>query len=132
MVVAGANRAGGAQQVRVVAKFFDLVTGGVAGLGGTYIGSSGDRIPIANVRFGFAFHKNPQDANAPRYPTTGFVYDLSDPLVQESVRAIGASFVQWDVLFDTAFRTTPQDGPPALNPETPRPELRFLRLPFRF
>ena len=45
---------------------------------------------------------------------------------------VGASFVQWDVLFDTAFKATAQDGPPDLNPETPRPELQFLRLPFRF
>jgi hypothetical protein len=121
-----------AVEVRVVAKFFDVVTNGVAGLGGTYIGSSGARIPVSNVRFGFAFHTNPQDATAPRYPASGFAYDLSNPLVQEEIRALGASFVQWDVLFDTAFKATAQDGPPDLNPETPRPELQFLRLPFRF
>ncbi len=121
-----------ATQVRVIAKFFDIVTDGAAGLGGTYVGASGSRIPVSNIRFGFAFHTDPQNANAPRYPADGFAYDLTDPVVQENIRAIGASFVQWDILFDTAFQTSPQDGPPALNPETPRPELRFLRMPFRF
>ena len=123
-----------ATQVRVVAKFFELITDGEEGLGGSYVGSSGARIPVANLRFGFAFHKNPQDGNAPRYPATPgtFAYDLSDPAVKESIRQIGASFVQWDILFDTAFKAVPQDGPPRLNPESPRPELRFLRLPFRF
>jgi len=123
-----------AVQARVVAKFFEIVTDGQEGLGGSYIGNSGARIPVANVRFGFAFHQNPQDGNAARYPATPgtFAYDMSDPVVQEAVRALGANFVQWDILFDTAFKTVPQDGPPSLNPETPRPELRFLRMPFRF
>ncbi|MGK0201489.1 MAG: hypothetical protein ACI9S9_000547 [Planctomycetota bacterium] len=123
-----------AVQARVVAKFFDVVTDGQQGLGGSYIGNSGARIPIANVRFGFAFHQNPQDGNAQRYPELEgtFAYDLTDPAVQEAVRALGANFMQWDILFDTAFKTVSQDGPPRLNPETPRPELQFLRLPFRF
>ena len=123
-----------AVDVRVVAKFFDVVTDGLPGLGGSYIGTAGARIPVANIRFGFAFHQNPQDANADRYPAAPntFAYDLTDPAVQEQIRALGATFVQWDILFDTGFKTVPQDEPPALNPETPRPELRFLRLPFRF
>jgi hypothetical protein len=123
-----------AVDVRVVAKFFDVVTDGQPGLGGSYIGNAGARIPVANIRFGFAFHQNPQDLNADRFPAAPntFAYDLTDPAVQEQIRALGASFVQWDILFDTGFKTVPQDEPPALNPETPRPELRFLRLPFRF
>ncbi|MGK0154393.1 MAG: hypothetical protein ACI9SE_001345 [Neolewinella sp.] len=123
-----------AVEARVIAKFFELVTNGQEGLGSSYIGNSGGRIPVANVRFGFAFHTNPQDGNAARYPAAPgtFAYDMTDPAVQEAVRALGASFVQWDILFDTAFKTVSQDGPPSLNPETPRPELRFLRLPFRF
>jgi hypothetical protein len=123
-----------AVQARVVAKFFDLVTDGQEGLGGSYIGNAGARIPIANVKFGFAFHQDPQNSSAARYPAAPgtFAYDLTDPAVQEAVRALGASFVQWDILFDTAFKTVSQDVPPSLNPETPRPELRFLRLPFRF
>ena len=122
-----------ATQVRVIAKFFDITTNGAPGLGSTYVGASGSRIPVSNIRFGFAFHTNPQDSNAPRYPADGsYAYDLTDPVVQENIRSIGASFVQWDILFDTAFQTSPQDGPPDLNPETPRPEVRFLRMPFRF
>ena len=49
-----------------------------------------------------------------------------------AVRQLGASFVQWDLIFDTAFRSVASDSPPGLNPETPLPELHFLRLPFRF
>ena len=123
-----------AVEARVVAKFFEVITDGQDGLGGSYIGNSGARIPVANVRFGFAFHQDPQDGNAARYPATPgtFAYDMTDPVVQEAVRALGANFVQWDILFDTAFKTVTQDGPPNLNPESPRPELQFLRLPFRF
>jgi hypothetical protein len=39
--------------------------------------------------------------------------------------------VQWDVLFDLTFDN---DGstPPSLNPNSPRPELHWLRVPFTF
>ncbi|MCB9877400.1 MAG: hypothetical protein H6835_07340 [Planctomycetes bacterium] len=123
-----------ATRVRVLAKFFDLVTNELPGLGSTYSGSGGQRVPVANVRIGFAFHTDPQNAAAPRLPAEDgtFLYDLYDPATQEAVRALGAQFVQWDITFDTAFRRSPADVPPALNPETPRPELHFLRLPFRF
>lgn len=123
-----------AVSANVVAKFFDVVTDGDAGLGATYAGSSG-RVPLANVRIGFAFHKNPQGPAANnRYPENEgeFAYDLSDPTVQEEIRALGARFVQWDILFDIAFKAQSGDQPPAINPETPRPELQYLRLPFRF
>jgi hypothetical protein len=59
-------------------------------------------------------------------------YNLSDPSVQESIRALGAAFVQYDILFDLRYKAVPSDNPPALSPETQRPELHFLRLPFRF
>ena len=123
-----------ATEVRVIAKFFDVITDGQPGLGGTYAGSQSNRVPVANIRFGFAFHQNPQDPAAQRYPAQEgtFAYDLSDPAVQEQVRQLGANFVQWDLLFDTRFRSAAGDSPPDLNPETPRPELHFLRLPFRF
>ena len=61
-----------------------------------------------------------------------YVYDLTDPAVQEQIRQLGANFVQWDLLFDTRFQSVVSDTPPDLNPETPRPELHYLRLPFRF
>ena len=123
-----------ASQVRVIAKFFDVVTNGQSGLGGTYAGSLSGRVPVANIRFGFAFHQNPQDPSAQRIPAAAgtYLYDLTDPAVQEQIRQLGASFVQWDLLFDTRFKSVPGDSPPELNPETPLPELQFLRLPFRF
>ncbi|MFN3241400.1 MAG: Ig-like domain-containing protein [Planctomycetota bacterium] len=123
-----------ATQVRVIAKFFSIVTNGSEGLGPTYAGSASNRVPVSNIRFGFAFHQNPADPSAQRLPAQEgtFLYDLTDPAVQEQVRQLGASFVQWDLTFDTAFRAVAADSPPGLNPETPRPELHFLRLPFRF
>jgi hypothetical protein len=122
-----------ATRLVVRAKFFDLVTNGIPGPGPTYTGSSGARVPVANVRIGFAFHTDPSSATG-RYPAQAgtFAYDLSDPVVQENIRLLGAQFVQWDILFDTRFRTSPSDVPPALSPATPRPQLNFLRLPYRF
>ncbi|MFK7742941.1 MAG: Ig-like domain-containing protein [Planctomycetota bacterium] len=120
-----------ATSARVMAKFYEVFTDGSPGLGGTYSGAVG-RVPTANVRIGFAFHTDPQQSTG-RYPEDGsFLFDLNDPAVQEEVRSRNMPFVQWDILFDSAFRSTGLDEPPALNPESPRPELRFLRLPFRF
>ena len=123
-----------ATKLRVVGKFFKVVTDGLEGLGPTYAGSQSNRVPIANIRFGWAFHQDPQDPSATRFPATEgtFVYDLADPAVQQQVRQLGANFVQWDLLFDTRFRANAGDSPPDLTPETPRPELHYLRLPFRF
>jgi hypothetical protein len=124
-----------ARELRVRAKFFKVVTAGIEGLGSTYPGSvGGQRVPNSNVRIGFAFHQDPANAAATRYPAADgtYVYDLSDPAVQEAVRLLGASFVQFDVLFDCNFKSVPADAPPALSPSSPRPELHFLRLPFRF
>lgn len=122
-----------AASLRVQAKFYEIFTNGVEGLGQTYSGFAG-RVPVANVRIGFAFHTDPSSASAPRYPVGAgtFTYDLADPAVQETIRALGATFVQWDVLFDTAFQSLAGDQPLPLRPDTPRPELRFLRVPVRF
>jgi hypothetical protein len=125
-----------ATKVRVRAKFFKLVTNGTEGLGTTYLGtgSPGERVPTANMRIGFAFHQDPANPAALRWPplANSFEYNLSDPSVQESIRALGAAFVQYDILFDLRYKAVPSDNPPALSPETQRPELHFLRLPFRF
>jgi len=123
-----------ATKLQVRAKFFRVVTDGVDGLGATYLGNDGSRVPVANVRIGFAFHQNPGSASAQRFPAAAdeFVYNLSDPLVQDQVRALGAAFVQWDIVFDSQFKKNTLDVPTALGPNTPRPELHFLRLPFRF
>ena len=123
-----------AAKARVRAKFFDVVTNGVGGLGSTYLGSTGSRVPISNVRIGFAFHQNPQTPAAQRFPANPneYTFNLADPMVQETVRALGMAFVQWDIVFDIAYKDLPADTPPALSPTTPRTELRFLRLPYRF
>jgi hypothetical protein len=126
-----------ATKLQVRAKFFRVVTNGQEGLGTTYLGTGGERVPNANVRIGFAFHQDPANATALRYPPLAntFVYDLSNPTVQEDIRTLGgtgASFVQWDIVFDGQFKKNPSDIPLPLGPTTPRPELHFLRLPFRF
>lgn len=124
-----------ATKLQIRAKFFKVITGGQEGLGSTYLGASGDRIPTANVRIGFAFHQDPTKPTAQRFPSAPdtFAYDLSIEQVQQTLRLLGAGYVQWDILFDGEFRVDPiNDNPPAFGPATPRPELHFLRLPFRF
>jgi hypothetical protein len=123
-----------ATQVRVRAKFFQVITNAQEGLGSTYLGGGGGLVPNANVRIGFAFHKDPADPMAERYPATPdtFTYDLANPSVQEFIRTRGLTFVQWDVTFNGQFQRTASDTPPAFGPTTPRPELHWLRLPFRF
>lgn len=131
---------GEATRVDVLAKFFRVTTNGAEGLGPTYAGSiGGTRVPSSNVRIGFAFHRNPatalQSGNDPnRFPTRvgTFAYNLTDPAVIEELRQFGATYLQWDVLFDTAFKSVAADVPPAFGPVSPRGELRFLRMPFRF
>jgi hypothetical protein len=124
-----------ANRVQIRAKFFKVMTNGLEGLGSTYPGSlSGTRVPNSNVRIGFAFHQNPASSTATRFPATPntFLYNLSDPSVQSTIRQLGAPFVQVDILFDLGFKVVPADNPPALSPTTPRPALQFLRIPFRF
>ncbi len=125
----------GFTRLQVRAKFFKVVTGGSEGLGTTYVGTSGNTVvPVANVRIGFAFHKNPASPTALRFPAAAgtFVYDLENPATQEQIRSLGDSFVQWDITFDTVYKSTPTDNPPSLSPTSPRPEVHFLRIPFRF
>ncbi|MFM1870938.1 MAG: hypothetical protein RL398_360, partial [Planctomycetota bacterium] len=122
-------------KLRVVSKFFEIVTNQAEGLGPTYQ-AAGQTTPIpnANVRIGFAFHQNPQAGNAQRFPTNpqNFVYDMNDAALQAWIATNGAPrYVQWDVTFDTAFSVNGSVAP-ALSPTTPLPELRYLRLPFRF
>jgi hypothetical protein len=125
--------------VRVRAKFFSIVTNGTEGLGPVYSAVGGSPIPVANVRIGFAFHfaqnPNPNNILQGRYPSTSeqdFVSDLNDPGLLAAIQANGPPrYVQWDVLFDMAYKPSVAE-PPGLSPSTPRPELHFLRLPFRF
>jgi hypothetical protein len=126
--------------VQIRAKFFKVITGGSEGLGTTYpfqqSASVTIPVPNSNLRIGFAFHQDPQGAATGRYPADplAFEYDLdstafqtylSDPLKGPP------RYVQWDITFDMAY-SYEGSVPPTLGPSTPRPELHWLRLPFRF
>ncbi|MGC6486034.1 MAG: Ig-like domain-containing protein [Planctomycetota bacterium] len=129
-----------ASQVQVKAKFFKIVTDGSEGLGSTYQESVSNPtpIPLANVRIGFAFHQDPDPTNilAGRFPATSeqdFVRDLNDPQLQAWIATNGPPrYVQWDVLFDMAYHPSNPALSQTLTPSTPRPQIEFLRIPFRF
>jgi hypothetical protein len=123
----------GIASLRVRAKFFQIMTNGTEGLGPTET-IGGTTTPIANVKIGFAFHQDPSNSAAQRYPSdpTQFEYDLGSTSVQEAIRVLGMSYVQWDILFDISFNQTRVGGVPIFGPSSPRPELHFLRIPFRF
>lgn len=113
--------------VRIRARFFRVETSGSQGLGP--VAASGTA-PRANVRIGFAFHTDPGSATGVRYPATDgeFVYDLASQDLAAWTALHGAPrYVQWDVLFDSAFAPGEFVGP-----ASPRPALTELRLPFRF
>ncbi|MCA8974776.1 MAG: hypothetical protein KDC98_08640, partial [Planctomycetes bacterium] len=122
----------GIEQVRVLAKFFKVTTDGSEGLGHTWLYDE-QPVPEANVRIGFAFHQDPSVATG-RYPADPeqFVYDLDDAGLQAWILANGApAFLQWDVTFDMTY--DPFDtGARSLRPNSPRPMLEYLRIPFRF
>ncbi|MCA8951898.1 MAG: hypothetical protein KDE27_20480 [Planctomycetes bacterium] len=124
----------GAERLRVVKKFFKIVTGGSEGLGRTYRDGD-DTVPEANVRIGFAFHQDPQSSDPmDRYPegTQDFIYDLTEAGFLNWISQRGTpQFVQYDVTFDMVYSHNGSFGP-TLSPASPRPELQYLRLPFRF
>lgn len=128
---------GNAARLQVRAKFFGVAVDGVEGLGTTYAGINGQRVPTANVRIGFAFHQDPADPTASRYPANPneFVYDLSDPAVQTALADPATApypFVLYDVIFDVAWQSTTGDPAPRLTSESPTIQLNFLRLPTRY
>ncbi|MBL9077602.1 MAG: hypothetical protein JNL08_08870 [Planctomycetes bacterium] len=125
-----------AERLQVRARFFGIATNGTEGLGPVYTQVQGDGsvrvIPRANVRIGFAFHEDPRTTTN-RYPADGqlFVHDLLEPGLQAWIQQHGAPrYVMYDVLFDLTYEDGSQA--PALAAGMARPELRFLRLPFRF
>jgi hypothetical protein len=120
-----------ATQVAIRAKFFKIITDGSEGLGRAAL-FAGQAMPLANVRIGFAFHVDPNPANLlnGRFPNTSlqaFQYDLEDPALLSWLATNQPRYVMWDVLFDMSFKPGEQ-----LSSSTPRPELHYLRLPFRF
>ena len=120
-------------KLQVLAKFFQLKVDGVESFGRTFRGSA--VVPVSNVRIGFAFSSSPTDPTQ-RFPLdpNSFVFDLTNPTVQEQIRALHKSFMQWDVVFDTAYPSTIGELPSPATPDltAPRTELHFLRIPFRF
>jgi len=124
-----------APRFQVRAKFFKIMTNGTEGFGTIVPGAI--PTPVANLRIGFAFHNNPQAGLAGRFPANEqqFLYDLDsqafrDWITQQSqippARNRHPRYVQWDVIFDI------DKAGQGLRPTSPRPELHFLRLPFRF
>ena len=136
-----------AAQLRIVKKFFKVVTDGAEGLGDVRVvfpvGSQPYQIPKSSVRIGFALHHDPKLATG-RFPRGGqdFLYDFNSQAFQNWFNGLDATnpnplpgvmprYIQWDVTFDMAFKPD-SSSPAALQADTPRPELRFLRVPFLF
>ena len=114
-----------ATSVSLIAKFFEVTTDGQEGLG-PFFPVFGR--PQSNVRIGFAFHTNPSDPNANRYPAEGHSGDIAG--LVEAMRLAGdrAAFVQYEILMDNRF------GDPTLplSPNLPTITVDDLVLPFAF
>ena len=126
----------GVVDLQVRAKFFEVRVDDNETLGTTYGAIGQPRVPVANVRIGFAFHREPGAGGAPqdRFPAGEgeFFYDWSDPALAAYLDAGAPRYVKWDVTFDLQYRPQGAVPPPFLTPGQELPELRFLRLPFRF
>ena len=126
----------GGHELEVVAKFFEVFTRGEEGFPQTFAGRPNNgRLPVANVRLRFAFHQDPSDPNALRFPADPNEYfaDWGDSAVLEELRKGGYRFVRYDVLFDTRYEEDPAlPNPTSLSPDTALPELRKLVLPYRY
>ena len=127
----------GIATVRVLERFVGITTDGDPGLPSYVPLGSNDPAPSAIVRIGFAFHRDPGEANplAGRFPADSpdaFVHDLDDPQLAAWIAANGPPrFVQWDVVFDLD-PVPPAGSRPGLQPNPRRPQLDWLRLPFRW
>lgn len=127
-------------KVTIVSKLFSVFTSGVEGFPQSFVGRSGSepRIPRANIRIGFAFHQDPKDPNAKRFPPLSagrltFFGDWNNPMELEKLHTGGYRFVMYDILFNTKYQeSTSFPNSNTLGPDTPRPELRRLVLPYRY
>lgn len=123
------------ETLRVRAKFFEVRVNGNETLGSTYGETSETQVPQANVRIGWAFHRDPAPGSAAgeRYPATEgeFVYDMAEDGLLTYLGNGAPRYVMWDVTFDLRYRPG-GPVPPIVTPSTALPELRFLRMPFRF
>ena len=129
----------------VLAKFFTVFTGDVEGFSKSFVGRDGTggnpnvRVPRTNLQIAFAFHQNPSDPTAQRYPSIvpgsplTFFADWDNPARLEEIRSGGYRYVMYDIIFDSKFEVDPRFPNTAeVNPEEPRLELRRLVLPYRY
>lgn len=121
----------------VQAKFFALFERGVEGFQQTRDAGDGTLIPKANVRIGFAFHQDPSDPQARRFPPAGagypFFADWGNAQALEELRMGGYRFVQFDLIFDATWQPEGVTADPdSYGAASPRPELRYLVLPYRY
>jgi len=140
-------------EVQILAKFFDVVTGLgnklTDGLGPTYgidRKKGTEYYPIANVQLGFAFHKDPANPllntngtiDGNRYPekVSDFLYtlDLQNAAEREKLRQMHMPFVRVQVRFNLNYNPDDPFSPGAnpVGPLTEKPRLKFLFLPYRF
>jgi hypothetical protein len=136
--------------VQVLADMIGFRNNEGEGFGATFT-ENGRNVPFINARVGFAFHINPKDARAGTDPNripqdaTKFLYelDLQRPEVMRQIRDLGkqssplagAVSVQYDILFNLSYSEISAgnvNSRRVVVPSAPRPELRYLVLPFQF
>jgi len=138
-----ASSASTAITIDVTSKLFSVFTDGVEGFPDSFIGRTPTTgrsalVPRTNIRIGFAFHQNPKDVNASRFPPLNagkptFFADWGNATALEALRKDGYRYVMYDILFNTKFEEDPLfPNSNSLGPDTPRPELRRLVLPYRY
>lgn len=130
-------------KITLTSKLFSVFTNGIEGFPQSFIGRNaqpgqGVQVPRANIRIGFAFHQDPSDSNASRFPALNagrqtFFADWGNTTKLNELYEGGYRYVMYDVLFNTQYQessTFPNTN--SLGPDTPRPELRRLVLPYRY
>ena len=105
---------------------------------GSYLGHEHTWLPRGNARLGFAFHRDPEHAatsgyDAARFPSLvgTFQTDFTDPAVNTTLQAFGATHLQWDALLDGEFARSSLDHPPPADAGSVIALRRFW-LPIRF
>jgi len=123
--------AGAVEIVQIVRQFVAVETDGTRGLGPARNG-----VPLANVRLGFAFYRDPSDLGT-RHPAAGFEYglDVANWDLMRQLRGGHYRFVQYEVVFNTLFSPEASghvDPDRRLRPSMPRPLVREIVLPLQF
>lgn len=130
-------------KITITSKLFSVFTDGVEGFPQAFVGrvarpGQGVLVPRANIRIGFAFHQDPKNPTADRFPPLNagkptFFADWGNPFEIKKLHEGGYRFVMYDILFNTKYQEDPSlPNSNSLGPDTPRPELRRLVLPYRY